>query len=68
MLQRQLSHLNGRKLERAKFKQSQSQSHIATDGQSVCLGVEPQLGLMTRFLLFLFFSLYESFLLLVGWD
>jgi hypothetical protein len=27
---------------------SQSQSHIATDGHSVCLGVEPHLGLMTR--------------------
>jgi hypothetical protein len=29
---------------------SQSQNHVATDGQSVCLslGVEPQLGLMTR--------------------
>jgi hypothetical protein len=30
---------------------SQSQSHIATDGQSVSLGVEPHLGLMTRYLL-----------------
>jgi hypothetical protein len=29
---------------------SQSQSHIATDGQSVSLGVEPHLGLMTRYL------------------
>jgi hypothetical protein len=28
-----------------------SQSHIATDGQSVSLGVEPELGLMTRDLL-----------------
>jgi hypothetical protein len=27
-----------------------SQSHIAADGQSVCLGVEPHLGLMTRYL------------------
>jgi hypothetical protein len=27
------------------------QSHIATDGQSVSLGVEPHLGLMTRYLL-----------------
>jgi hypothetical protein len=27
--------------------QSQSQSHISTDSQSVCLGVEPRLGLMT---------------------
>jgi hypothetical protein len=32
-------------------KSSQSQSHITTDGQSVSLGVEPQLGLMTRYLL-----------------
>jgi hypothetical protein len=30
---------------------SQSQSHIATDGQSVSLCVEPNLGLMTRYLL-----------------
>jgi hypothetical protein len=30
---------------------SQSQSHIATDGQSVSLGVEPHLGLMARYLL-----------------
>jgi hypothetical protein len=30
---------------------SQSQSHIATDSQSVSLDVEPRLGLMTRFLL-----------------
>jgi hypothetical protein len=29
----------------------QSQSHIATDGQSVSLGLEPRLGLMTRYLL-----------------
>jgi hypothetical protein len=35
---------------------SQSQSHIATDGQSVCLGVEPRLGLMTRC-----FFLFESY-------
>jgi hypothetical protein len=35
--------------------QSQSQSHIATDGQSVSLGVEPHLRLMTRYL-FLFDS------------
>jgi hypothetical protein len=28
---------------------SQSYSHIATDIQSVCLGVEPRLGLMTRY-------------------
>jgi hypothetical protein len=27
------------------------QSHIATDGQSVSLGVEPHFGLMTRYLL-----------------
>jgi hypothetical protein len=30
---------------------SQSQNHIATDGQSVSLGVEPHLGLMTRYFL-----------------
>jgi hypothetical protein len=29
---------------------SQSQSHVTTDSQSVSLGVEPLLGLMTRFL------------------
>jgi hypothetical protein len=29
----------------------QSQSHITTDGQSVSLGVEPHLGLMTSYLL-----------------
>jgi hypothetical protein len=29
----------------------QSQNHIATDGQSVSLDVEPHLGLMTRYLL-----------------
>jgi hypothetical protein len=29
----------------------QSQNHIATDGQSVSLGVKPHLGLMTRYLL-----------------
>jgi hypothetical protein len=28
--------------------QSQSQSYITTDSQSVCLGVEPNLGLLTR--------------------
>jgi hypothetical protein len=32
---------------------TQSQSHIETDGQSVSLGVEPHLGLMTRYLLLL---------------
>jgi hypothetical protein len=31
---------------------SQSQSHITTDGQSVCLGVEPNLGLLTRDIFF----------------
>jgi hypothetical protein len=30
---------------------SQSQSHIATDGQSVSIGTEPHLGLMTRYLI-----------------
>jgi hypothetical protein len=29
---------------------SQSQSHIATDGQSVSLGIEPHLEPMTRYL------------------
>jgi hypothetical protein len=42
-----------------RLRVSQSQSHIATDGQSVSqsvsLGVEPNLGLMTR-CLFLFDS------------
>jgi hypothetical protein len=33
------------------MSQSQSQIHIATDGQSVSLGVELHLGLMTRYLL-----------------
>jgi hypothetical protein len=32
-------------------KYKKSKSHIATDGQSVSLGVEPHLGLMTRFTL-----------------
>jgi hypothetical protein len=41
---------------------SQIQSHIATDGQSVSLGVEPHLGLMTRYLL-----LFDSYgLVFVG--
>jgi hypothetical protein len=31
--------------------ESEIQSHFATDSQSVCLGVEPHLGLMTRYLL-----------------
>jgi hypothetical protein len=39
----------------AQRSSKQSQSHIATDGQSVSqsvsLGVEPHLGLMTRYLL-----------------
>jgi hypothetical protein len=34
--------------------QSQSQSHITTDSQSVCLGVVPHLGHMTRNLFFCF--------------
>jgi hypothetical protein len=35
----------------------QSQSYFTTDSQSVCPGVEPNLGLLTRdlFLLFIFF-------------
>jgi hypothetical protein len=43
------SHLNGRMLY---LRRLQSQSHIATDGQSVSLGIEPHLGLVTRYLLF----------------
>jgi hypothetical protein len=34
---------------RNKLSQSQNQSHIATESQSVCLGVEPRVGLMTRY-------------------
>jgi hypothetical protein len=34
------------------FCQSQSQSHITTDGQSVCLGVKSNLGLLTRDIFF----------------
>jgi hypothetical protein len=52
----------------AKFKPfifleiSQSQSHIATDGQSVSFGVKPNLGPMTRYLL-----LFDSYgLVIVG--
>jgi hypothetical protein len=30
------------------LSQSQSQSHIATDGQSVCLGVEPKSGIFDQ--------------------
>jgi hypothetical protein len=37
------------------------QSHIATDGQSVSLGVEPHLGLMTRYLV-----LFDSYGFFVG--
>jgi hypothetical protein len=32
--------------------QSQSQSYFTTDSQSVCLGVEPNLGLLTRDIIF----------------
>jgi hypothetical protein len=40
----------------------QSQSHIATDSQSVSLGVEPHLGFKTRYLL-----LFDSYgLIFVG--
>jgi hypothetical protein len=43
-------------------QQTQSQSHIATDSQSVSLGVEPHLGLMTRILI-----LFDSYgLIFVG--
>jgi hypothetical protein len=38
--------------------QSQSQSYITTDSQSVCLGVEPNLGLLTRDLTSLFCFLF----------
>jgi hypothetical protein len=34
--------------QRLLIYQSQSQSYITTDSQSVCLGVEPNLGLLTR--------------------
>jgi hypothetical protein len=37
-----------------------SQSHIATDGRSVSLGVDPHLGLMTRYLL-----LFDSYGLVI---
>jgi hypothetical protein len=37
--------------DRLSPSQSQGQSHIETDGQSVSLGVEPHLGFMTRYLL-----------------
>jgi hypothetical protein len=40
--------------------QSQSQSHIVTDDQSVSLGVEPNQGLMTRYLL-----LFHSYVLVI---
>jgi hypothetical protein len=36
--------------ERRLIRES-SQSHIATDGQSISLGVEPHLGLLTSYLL-----------------
>jgi hypothetical protein len=36
---------------------SQSQSYITTDGQSVCLGVEPNLELLTRDIFFFFSKL-----------
>jgi hypothetical protein len=37
------------RLTASKFKPlSQSQSHITTDCQSVCLGVKPNLGLLIR--------------------
>jgi hypothetical protein len=44
------------------LRDNQGQSHIATDGRSVSLGVEPHLGLMTRYLL-----LFDSYgLVIVG--
>jgi hypothetical protein len=39
----------------------QSQSHIATDGQSVSLGIEPHLGPMIRYLF-----LSDSYVLVMG--
>jgi hypothetical protein len=42
---------NIRKVLTASWAPVQSQGHIATDGQSVSLGVEPNLVLMTRYLL-----------------
>jgi hypothetical protein len=41
--------------------QIQSQSYFTIDGQSVCLGVEPTLGLVTRY-----YFLYEGFSLKVA--
>jgi hypothetical protein len=44
------------------LSKGQSQSRIATDGKSVSLGVEPHLGLMTRYL-----ELFDSYgLVFVG--
>jgi hypothetical protein len=43
------------------FYLSLSLSHIATDGLSVCLGIEPRPGLMTRYLL-----LFENFCFVFG--
>jgi hypothetical protein len=52
MLRRNFDVTNGRAAcETLHPSQSQSQSHIATDGQSVSLGVEFHLRLMTRYLL-----------------
>jgi hypothetical protein len=39
---------DGRQFESRRLSQSQSQSYFATDSQSVRLGVEPDLGLLTR--------------------
>jgi hypothetical protein len=52
-------------LQTADPDQSQSQSYVTTDGQSVSLGVEPNLGLLTRdiFLFFFFFKLQSCLIL-----
>jgi hypothetical protein len=40
-----ITHLGTRSMEQSPSRVS----HIAIDSQSVCLGVEPRLGLMTRY-------------------
>jgi hypothetical protein len=52
-------------ISETKFLQSQSasQTYFTTNGQTVCLGVEPTLGLVTRYSYYL---LYEGFCLKVA--
>jgi hypothetical protein len=48
----QLQLLQRYRYNSTKFISAESQSHISTDGQSVVsLGVQPHLGLMTRYVL-----------------